>query len=299
MTGPSRSVALSGPLLSNRLNLSWMVLCHTMAIGCLVFHSWRALSIALPLTLFAAFGISIGFHRLLTHRSFRTYRWIERTLAFAGTLTVQRGPVEWVALHRMHHAHPDCAGDPYDASRGIWHSHIGWVFERPVAIFDPAIIRKYARDMARDPFMVWLGRNEILYGMQIALFGVLWLTLGPAVAFACTFGRLVVQYHATFLVNSLCHRFGYRNYDTVDSSTNLAWLAYLTIGEGWHNNHHGEPTVAINSRRWFEFDLSGQLIVLMERLGLVWDVRRHSEFSAEVARQRPPARPAKASQAAS
>jgi fatty-acid desaturase len=251
-----------------------MLLCHVMALGCFAFHSWRALALVVPVTLGATFGITIGFHRLFTHRSFRTYRGVERLLAFWGTMAVQRGPIEWVALHRMHHAHPDTAADPHDASRGFWHSHIGWLFTRPPAIYADTTIRRFARDMTCDPFLVWLSRDSVLYGMQFALFGGLLATLGPAEAFACVFGRLVAQYHATFFINSACHRFGYRNYDTPDSSTNLWWAAWLTFGEGWHNNHHSEPGVAINTRRRAEIDPSGWLILGLERLGLAWDLRR-------------------------
>jgi stearoyl-CoA desaturase (delta-9 desaturase) len=173
----------------------------------------------------------------------------------------------------MHHAGADTPADPHDSTRGFWYSHIAWLFHRPDAFHAPAVQRRFAPDVAADSVLVGLNNPWLVYGMQVALFALLWPLLDPAAAFWCTAGRLVFQYHATFLVNSACHRWGYRNYETPDRSTNCWWVALLTLGEGWHNNHHAAPYAAAAGHRAWEFDLSWLVILGLSRLGLAWDVR--------------------------
>jgi stearoyl-CoA desaturase (Delta-9 desaturase) len=232
------------------------------------------------------FGITVGFHRLLTHGSFKTHRWTRLTWAVLGSAAVEGPVIEWVATHRKHHRFSDEEGDPHSphvghgsgfrgALRGLFYAHIGWVF-RDAEVADES---RYAKDLLTDPamrfvdsaFLLWVllglafpfGLGWALTGTVVGgLTGLLW---GGAV-------RIFVLHHVTFSVNSLCHFFGRQPYRTGDHSRNLAWLALPTMGESWHNNHHAFPTSARHGLRRWEVDGSGAVIWALEKLGLAWDV---------------------------
>ncbi len=261
-------------------NLVFISAVHLLAVCGLFTFSWAALAVAAILWwITGSLGIGLGFHRLLTHRGFRSTVWLRRVLAVFGTLAVQGGPVAWVAGHRLHHAHSDRDLDPHNSREGFWWSHIGWILWRDPRTGRFENYRRYAQDLATDPFMLFLDRNYV--GLQFAL-GLLLLTLGgwDLVVWGI-FVRLVFGWHCTWLVNSAAHMFGYQTYDSRDGSCNCWWVALLSFGEGWHNNHHAFPRMARHGLRWWELDPNYLLLRAFNVLGLVWDLRTTDHLRPE------------------
>jgi stearoyl-CoA desaturase (delta-9 desaturase) len=253
--------------------------------GTLHWQDLVVLAVAYALT---GVGITVGYHRLFTHRSFKTSPLVRATFAILGSAAVEGPVIEWVSTHRMHHRFSDRAGDPHSphadrgagwrgALRGLCHAHVGWMF-RSGDRADPA---RYSKDLLADPVLRKIDRMFLLwvlvglafpFGLGLALTGSLvggltGLLWGGAV-------RILVLHHATFSINSLCHFFGRRRFPTGDESRNLAWLALPTFGEAWHNNHHAFPTSAHHGLTRWQVDPGGWLIDLLERVGLAWDVVR-------------------------
>jgi len=243
------------------------------------------------LYLLTGFGITLGFHRLLTHRSFKTTPWMRGTLAALGSMAVEGPVVSWVADHRKHHAFSDVEGDPHSphvghgsgwrgALAGLAHAHVGWIFIHT----HRAAKRRYAPDLLADPVVSWVDRTFILWallGLFVLPFGLGWLIGGSLLAglTAILWGgvvRMLLLHHATYSINSLCHFFGRRRFATDDESRNLGWLALFTFGEAWHNNHHAFPTSAAHGMRRRELDPTAWVIRGLERVGLAWDVVRIS-----------------------
>jgi stearoyl-CoA desaturase (Delta-9 desaturase) len=237
--------------------------------------------------LVTAVGVTVGFHRLLTHRAFATYAWLERTFAVMGSLSVQGSVMDWVADHRKHHAHTDVEGDPHSPHvghgsgiAGLWHAHTGWLLETQ----GQADWRKYARDLYEDPAMRTIGRRfPLLVFVSLALPTLAgWLLQGRTASGALqglVWGGLVrifLVHHVTWSVNSVCHFFGQRRFDLEDHSTNVAWLSLLSLGESWHHNHHAFPRSAVHGLRRWELDPSAWIIAVLERVGLAWNVIRIS-----------------------
>jgi stearoyl-CoA desaturase (Delta-9 desaturase) len=236
----------------------------------------------------AGFGVTVGFHRLLTHRSFQTYKPVEYAFAAAGSMAVQGPVIDWVADHRKHHAHADEEGDPHSphvdfedgwrgALRGLFHAHMGWLFVTQ----GQARRRKYAPDLLEDRGMRALSRGfPLLVLLGLAIPFAIGLALNQTLAAglsALLWGGLVrifLQHHITWSINSVCHFFGRRRFDIEDHSTNVFWLALLSFGESWHHNHHAFPRSARHGLRWWEIDISALLIGALERLGLAWNVTR-------------------------
>ncbi|MCA1585153.1 MAG: fatty acid desaturase [Acidobacteria bacterium] len=216
-------------------------------------------------------GIGMGYHRLLTHRGYRTPKWVEYFLTFCGTLALEGGPIFWVATHRIHHQHSDRDGDPHSPREGTLWAHMGWIFTGAAMHHDTQVLRRYVPDLSKDPVHVWLTTwhwvPQVTVGLLLLAFGgipyVLW-----AVFFRTTFGL-----HATWLVNSATHLWGARRFETRDDSTNNWWVALLTFGEGWHNNHHAHPVSARHGLAWYEVDLNYYGIRALQLLGLAHDVR--------------------------
>ncbi len=243
------------------------------------------IGILVVMYLLSAIGITIGFHRLLTHRAFQTYPWIERTLAVLGSLSAQGSVMDWVADHRKHHAHTDREGDPHSPHvghgsglSGLWHAHVGWLFETQ----GQADWKRYATELYEDPAMRKIGRRfPVLVALSLlvpTLAGYVLdgFTLGGAIRGLIWGGlvRIFFVHHITWSVNSICHFFGSRRFDVDDQSTNVGWLAVLSLGESWHHNHHAFPRSAYHGLRWWEIDVSGLIISAMERVGLAWNVIR-------------------------
>jgi len=261
--------AIRGPLSVPTLVV--FVIIHLGVLGAPATFSWPALGVAALLHyLLGGLGICLGYHRLLTHRSFSTPRWLEYLLAIFGGLSLQGGPITWVADHRIHHGHSDKESDPHSPQENFLWGHMLWmVFPQPMSLEERA---RYAPELWANPFYRFLERWHL--ALQVPLAALLWGVGGwPFVVYG-VFLRLVVVYHCTWLINSACHRWGYRTFATPDDSRNLWWVALLTWGEGWHNNHHANPTSARHGLRWWEVDLTFLAIRLLEGLGLAWDVER-------------------------
>ena len=239
--------------------------------------------------LLAGFGVTVGFHRLLTHRSFQTHKAVQYAFAIAGSMSVQGPVIDWVADHRKHHAHADQDGDPHSphvqfeegwlgALRGLFHAHMGWLF----IDHGQAERRKFAKDLLDDAGMRKISRRFhwwVLLGLAMP-FGFGLAVSGGALRGGLTallwggFVRIFLQHHVTWSINSVCHFFGRRRFDIEDESTNVFWLALPSLGEAWHHNHHAFPRSARHGLRWWEVDLSAALIAALQRLGLAWNVTR-------------------------
>lgn len=241
--------------------------------------------------LFGMLGMTVGYHRLLTHRSFQCPRWLERTLAILGVCCLQDTPARWVATHRLHHQHSDQAHDPHSPLVNFMWGQMGWLMVNNRDVNRLSHLEKYAKDLMRDPFYMWLERSHhglLVFGIHVvAIFalgaGIGWLSGGgPAEVLRMGLSllvwgvavRTVFVWHVTWAVNSLTHLWGYQTYATSDNSRNNWLVGLLAHGEGWHNNHHALPTAAAHGRRWWEFDLSYRVICFWERIGLAWNVAR-------------------------
>jgi len=223
-------------------------------------------------------GICLGYHRLLTHRGFVTFQPVRWTLAWLGGLAGQGSAIDWVTDHRVHHALSDQPGDPHSPREGFWWSHVVWTFRVARDQNRSKLALRWAPDLARDAGMRFLHRTFLLWHFLLAAAlmaaGYAW-TGWPGACSMLVWGmfvRLVFVWHGTWFVNSATHLWGYRNYETKDDSRNLWWVALLSYGEGWHNNHHAKPRLANHGHRWWEIDLTYRTIRAMERLGLVWNV---------------------------
>ncbi len=263
--------------ISEPLKLSWVSIIffsvvHGLALLAPWFFSWSALGTMILLHWFlGSIGICLGYHRLLSHRSFQVPKWLEYAIALIGATALQGGPIFWVAGHRLHHAHTeDEEKDPYSARRGFWWSHMLWILYPKEEFFDPNLYRKYAPDLARDPFYLWLDKYFLL--LQIPLGVVLYLLGGWAFIIWGMCLRSVLLWHSTWFINSVTHMWGYRTFETNDNSRNLWWAAIVTYGEGWHNNHHAYPRVAKAGWRWWEVDVTWWAIQLLRSLGLATKV---------------------------
>ena len=256
----------------NWLNIVILALLHTGAVAAFFFFTWTAALTALAIYWVAiCFGIGLGYHRLHTHRSYDCPKWLERFFAICGTLTLEGGPIYWVATHRIHHQKSDQPGDPHSPRDGWWWSHMGWILTGAAKHNNTAAMAKYAPDLARDPFYVWLNNWHwiplVLTAPLLFLAGgwPMFLWAGPL--------RIVVGLHATWAVNSATHLWGSRRFETRDDSRNNWWVALLTFGEGWHNNHHAYPSSARHGLAWYELDISWLHIRALRALGLAKDVK--------------------------
>jgi stearoyl-CoA desaturase (delta-9 desaturase) len=256
----------------NWVTTSIVVTFHIGALAALFFFSWQAVAATLFLWwVSGSLGIGMGFHRLLTHRGFQTPKAVEYFLTVCGTLTVQGGPINWVATHRIHHAYADADGDPHSPRDGKWWAHIGWIMFGTGQQFSAPTIARFAPDLTRDKFHVWLNN---FYWLPIALLGVALFALGGwSLLLWGVFLRTVGGWHITWFVNSVTHVWGTRRFESRDDSTNNWWVALLSFGEGWHNNHHAHPVSARHGLRWFEIDMNWYGIRTLQMLGLAKNIK--------------------------
>jgi sn-1 stearoyl-lipid 9-desaturase len=222
-----------------------------------------------------ALGVTLCYHRVLTHRSLRLRKPLEYCFALFGTLALQGDPIRWVAVHRKHHAHADRDGDPHSIELGFKWAHVDWLYRQNVAYPTEEEIARYAPDLCADPFYRALA--YLALPLQLALAVALFLLGGWAWVVWGVFVRLVISYHSTWLVNSAAHMLGYRTYRTTDKSTNCWWVALLSFGEGWHNNHHAFPFSARHGLSWFEIDMTWWHVKALAFLRLADRVRLPSE----------------------
>jgi fatty-acid desaturase len=233
--------------------------------------------VAVWLLVLTGLGVTVGLHRLLTHRSFSTYQWLERALATLGALAFQGGVVDWIAIHRMHHAHSDTEGDPHTPKESFWRGHFLWLFRYDPRVAEDSLKARYVKDVCQDPYMTFLEDWSIC--LQVLLFVVLYVfgeIVGPGLGLSWSvygvFVRAAVLQQIAWLVNSASHTWGYRSYETRDRSVNCWWLALPSLGEGWHNNHHSFPRSARFGLRWYELDLGFVAIRVLQTLHLAWDM---------------------------
>jgi stearoyl-CoA desaturase (Delta-9 desaturase) len=249
---------------------------------------WSDVAVFMIMYVLTGLGVTVGFHRHLTHRSFKTSKPVRGLLAILGSVAIEGPVISWVADHRKHHTYSDQEGDPHSphvghdggfrgALKGLAHAHVGWLFIHT----HRGARDRYARDLIDDPvisfvdrtFLVWaLGGFVAAFGLGYAIGGTLDAALTGLLWGAGV--RMLVVHHVTYSINSLCHFFGRKRFPTDDESRNLLWLALPTFGESWHNNHHAFPTSAEHGMRRWEIDPSALVIKGLEKLGLVWDVVR-------------------------
>jgi stearoyl-CoA desaturase (delta-9 desaturase) len=265
------TIATSTKLKINWVNTLFFIGLHIGALFALIpsNFSWRAVGVALFLYwVSGGLGVTLGFHRLVTHRSFQTPKWLEYFLVFCGTLTCEGGPIEWVGIHRIHHLHSDTGNDPHDSNKGFWWSHLGWMIYHSPA---HAEVPRFTKDISDDPVYQFLQKYFIF--LQIALGLVLFFLGGWSFVVWGIFVRIVWVYHCTWLVNSATHKFGYQSHESGDRSTNCWWVALLVFGEGWHNNHHAYQYSARHGLEWWEIDITWMTIQLLQLLGLATNVK--------------------------
>ena len=251
------------------------------------YVGWHDLAVLALMYVITGLGITVGYHRMLTHRSFQTYKPLEYMWAFLGSMAVQGPVIAWVADHRKHHAHTDEEGDPHSphvghgdgilgALHGLWYAHMGWLFDA----HGRADGEKYARDLVEDRGMTLMSRqflSIVLIGLLIPA-GLGYLLTGGTLKGAITgliwggLVRIFMLHHVTWSINSVCHFFGRRRFDVEDHSTNVFWLALPSFGESWHHNHHAFPRSAVHGLKWWEVDTSAMVIRAMKRLHLAWNV---------------------------
>jgi stearoyl-CoA desaturase (Delta-9 desaturase) len=228
---------------------------------------WTELTLFVVLYVLTALGTTVGYHRLITHESFQTGPVVKAVLIVLGAMNVQGQVINWAAYHRKHHGHADREGDPHSPREGLLHSHVGWLFRA-----SPAERERYCKRLLADPVVVFVDRTSVV-----------WATLGLVIPYAIAgwtgllwggLVRIAFTNHVTFAVNSICHLYGSRAFETKDDSRNNLVVGLLGFGEGWHNNHHAFPRMAFHGLSWRQPDLSGLVIRGLEAVGLAWDVKR-------------------------
>jgi fatty-acid desaturase len=258
----------------------FMVAFHIGAVAALFAFSWKALLLAMVLWWVAGgLGIGMGYHRLLTHRGYKTPKWIEYFLTICGTLALEGGPIFWVATHRVHHQNTDKEGDPHSPRDGAFWAHMGWILTGQTMHNDSAELLPYVPELRKDKFHTWISR---WHWVPITVLGAIILVAGGwQYVLWGIFFRTVIGLHSTWLVNSATHMWGTRRFPTRDTSRNSFWVALLTFGEGWHNNHHAHPQSACHGLAWYELDLNWYGIYVLRILGLARDVKRSKLRSDE------------------
>jgi fatty-acid desaturase len=263
--------------MSDREKMNWptivaLAFFHLGAVAALFMFNWRAALVAVFLYwLTIGLGISMGYHRLLTHRSYRVPLALEYFFALCGSLSLQGGPIFWVATHRIHHQNSDLPGDPHTPREGGWWAQIGWMIFGDTNHNATWKLAKYAPDLAKHRFYIWLNSYD---WVPITVLGLVLLAVGglPMMLWGVCL-RVVVGLHATSLVNSVTHLWGSRRFATRDDSRNSWWVAILTFGEGWHNNHHAHPRSARHGLAWYEFDPSWLQIRMLKWLGVAKSIQ--------------------------
>jgi fatty-acid desaturase len=281
----ARDLVRMGRAVSLREGINWFTLTiiivfHAGALAAFFFFSWQRLAVMAVLHVLAInVGIGMCYHRLLTHRGYQTPKWVEYVMSIFATMSLEGGPIFWVSTHRVHHQLSDQEGDPHTPREGGWWAHTGWILFGNTLHAQTEILKRYVPDLSRDRFHVWLSKYHWipLTASGVALFTLGWLTGGWKNAVGMllwgAFLRVTLGLHATWLVNSATHLWGSRRFKTKDDSRNNWWVALLSGGEGWHNNHHAHPVSARHGLRWYEIDPNFYGIWLLSKLGLAKKIR--------------------------
>src|SRR6266568_3065784 len=229
--------------------------------------NWTDIVLLIAFNVLAGLGVTVGYHRMLTHRSFQPHPVVKFIFLVLGSMALEGPAIEWAATHTKHHSQADREGDPHSPVEGFFHAHLGWLFKDSMA--DPNV---YCRHLLKDPIVMFVSRTFLLWVALSLLIpfaiggwhGLLWAGLV----------RIFLAHHVTWSVNSVCHTFGKREFETNDQSRNEWVVGLLAMGEGWHNNHHAFPRSAFHGLHWWQFDLSGYIVIILERFGLIDDVYR-------------------------
>lgn len=256
----------------NVVTTFFMVMFHIGAVAALFFFSWKALFVAAFLWwVSGSLGIGMGYHRLLTHRGYKTPKWVEYILTTFATLTLEGGPIFWVATHRIHHQNTDKPGDPHSPRDGKWWSHMGWIITGKAMHQSTTELAPYVPDLRKDKFHVWISK---WHWVPLTTLGIGVLAVGGwQMVLWAIFLRVTVGLHCTWLVNSATHLWGSKRFATDDDSRNSFWVAILTFGEGWHNNHHAHAQSARHGLRWYEIDMNWYGIQALRLMGLATDIK--------------------------
>lgn len=256
----------------NWKNVAMVSFFHLLAIPVVFTFSWQnAAALLIGNWIVGSLGVGLGWHRLLTHRSFRAPKWLEYTLSILATMSMQDSPEKWIATHRMHHKFVDTDSDPHSARSGFWWPQIGWVVWGKAQDHDEPTLKRYIPDLLKDPIHVLISR---FYLVPIVISAVVLFAIGGwTMVVWGVFGRVVLGWHTTWFVNSLSHLYGQRPHETGDLSTNNWFVAILTFGEGWHNNHHMAPNSARHGLEWYQFDMNWIAIRIFEKLGWATNIR--------------------------
>lgn len=257
---------------------------HLLAIWALFNFSWTNLMVAAVMWWVAgSLGIGLGYHRLLTHRGFKTPKWFEHFLTLCGTFALQAGAISWVTTHRIHHAFTDTDKDPHSPRQGTYWSHIGWIFRGSAQEHDEATHKRYSPDLVKDKVHLALDKY---YSVPTIILGIILFAVGGwSMVLWGVFFRTVWGWHSTWLVNSATHLWGTRRFETRDDSRNNLLIAMLTWGEGWHNNHHAFPRSSRHGLTWKEIDINWIQLRLFEKVGLATDVYAYDLKAEEESEQ--------------
>ncbi|HSS22333.1 MAG TPA: fatty acid desaturase [Pyrinomonadaceae bacterium] len=250
----------------------FLAIAHILAVSALFFWSWPGVITTLVLFwVSGSLGIGMGWHRLLTHRGYKVPKVVEYFLVLCGSFALEGGPIQWVTTHRIHHANTDTVGDPHTPRDGTYWAHLGWILTPTQEVMDQSLYQRYAPDLMNQRFYRWLNK---VYWMPLLILGIgLYAFGGWRVMLWGIFFRVTVGLHVTWLVNSATHLWGKRRFVTRDDSTNNWWVALLTFGEGWHNNHHAHPRSAKHGLRWYEIDVNWYGIRALKFLGLAKGIK--------------------------
>ena len=256
----------------NWKNLSIVIVFHLLTIPAFFMFSWQNFAAMLIGNwIVGSLGVGLGYHRLLTHRSFKAPKWLEYTLTVFGAMAIQDDAPKWVATHRIHHQFVETDKDPHSTRPGFWWAHMEWILRGTAQDHDEATLKRYVPDLLKDKFHVLLAKY---YYIPLVISGFILFAIGGwSMVLWGVFARVVVGWHSTWFVNSLAHIFGKRPFETDDDSTNNWFVALLTFGEGWHNNHHAFPTSARHGLKWYQFDMNWLTIRLFKRLGWAKQIR--------------------------
>jgi fatty-acid desaturase len=257
-----------------------MILFHAAALSALFLFSWKRLAVSAILYVLAInVGIGMCYHRLLTHRGYHVPKWLEYLMTICATLSLEGGPIFWVSTHRVHHQLSDHEGDPHTPHEGGWWAHAGWILFGQSLHSQTEALARYSPDLLKDKFHVWLSKYHwlpiVLSGLALLAGGWYFggLVNGIAMVLWGVGLRVTLGLHATWLVNSATHMWGSRRFETKDDSRNSWWVALLTGGEGWHNNHHAHPVSARHGLKWYEIDPNFWGIWLLNKLGLARNIK--------------------------
>jgi fatty-acid desaturase len=260
--------------------LAALIIVHGLALAAPFTFSWPGFVAFLILYFMTGcLGVTLCYHRLLSHRSFKTHKLIRGFLMLCGTLSFEGAPAWWVATHRLHHRESDQEMDPHSPKVSFAWGHVLWLLYDDPRLKDMKILNRFIPDLVNDPWARFLGTFflPINLGVIALLFGIGYWMEGMQTAISMAvwggFLRIAAVWHITWLVNSATHVWGYRNYETRDDSRNIWWVALLTFGEGWHNNHHALPSAAKSGHRWWEFDLTYGIIKVLQMTGLAWKLQ--------------------------